>query len=135
MSSRRVIIGLLVGGCLLAGGLAATWYFDLPPKSLPIALLIIAGVCSGVIAHLHRGRSMRPYWERGCMGIRWRRRFPDAPTANIREFLGIFVDAFAFGQRRRGRFSPEDRVMDVYRALYPPEDSMADDLELETLAT
>ncbi len=67
------------------------------------------------------------------MGIRWRRRFPNVPKTHIREFLNTFVDAFAFSQRRRCHFSPDDRVIDVYRALYPPG-TLADNLELETLA-
>ena len=134
MSSQRIIIGLLVGGCLLAVGLAAVWCLGLPERVIPIALLVVAGVVGSIFAYIHRSRSLRPYWKRACMGIRWRRRFPDAPKADIREFLRIFVDAFAFSQKRRSRFSPDDRVMDIYRALYPPDDSLADSLELETLA-
>ena len=75
---------------------------------------------------------LRPYWERACMGIRWRRRFPEAPKTEIREFLDLFVDAFAFRRKRRCRFSPDDKVMEVYRALYPPGGEM-DCMELETL--
>ncbi|MBL9172365.1 MAG: hypothetical protein JNL10_02420 [Verrucomicrobiales bacterium] len=134
MSSRRIIIGLLIGGCLLAVGLAAVWYFGFPERLVPIALFVVGGIVGGTFAHIHRSRSLRRYWERACMGIRWRRSFPDAPKADIREFLCLFVDAFAFSQKRRSRFSPDDRVMDIYRALYPPDDSLADSLELETLA-
>ena len=67
------------------------------------------------------------------MGIRWRRRFPDSPKTEIREFLSAFVDAFGFRQSRRCYFSPDDKVMDVYHALYPPG-SLADSMELESLA-
>jgi propanediol dehydratase small subunit len=67
------------------------------------------------------------------MGIRWRRRFPDSPKAEIRDFLGIFIKAFAFNRTRLGRFSPDDRVLDVYRALYPRGDGSPDSMELETL--
>ncbi len=66
------------------------------------------------------------------MGIRWRRRFPDVPKSELREFLTIFVDAFCFDHKRRTCFSPDDRVMEVYRADYPPG-SLADSMELETL--
>jgi len=34
---------------------------------------------------------------------------------------------------RQLKFSPDDRVLDVYRALYP-DCTLPDDLELETLA-
>ena len=77
-------------------------------------------------------RALRLYWDRGCMGIRWRRRFPNSPKSEMREFLTIFVEAFGFSHKRRTCFSPDDRVLDVYRADYPPG-SLADNLELETL--
>jgi propanediol dehydratase small subunit len=66
------------------------------------------------------------------MGIRWRRRFPDALKRELREFLTLFVDAFCFEHKRRTCFSPDDRVMDIYRADYPPG-SLADSMELEAL--
>ena len=67
------------------------------------------------------------------MGIRWRRCFPDSPKTEIREFLGTVVDAFGFRQSRRCCFSPDDKVMDIYRALNPSV-GLPDDMELETLA-
>ncbi len=66
------------------------------------------------------------------MGFRWRRRFPAATKAQIREFLTLFVDAFLFDRGMRTRFSPDDRVMDVYRADNPPG-SLFDSMELEAL--
>jgi propanediol dehydratase small subunit len=75
-------------------------------------------------------RALRKYWDRACMGIRWRRRFPDSTKTDIRKFLSTLVDAFGFRQSRRCCFSPDDRLMDVYRALYPPG-SLSDNLELE----
>ena len=67
------------------------------------------------------------------MGVRWRRRFPAATKTELREFLTMFIDAFRFDHKRRTRFSPDDRVMDVYRADYPYPWIMADSMELETL--
>ena len=92
-----------------------------------IALLI------SIPTWIRRRRALRLYWDRACMGIRWRRRFPKAPKEQIREFLTIFVEAFCFRQRRTC-FSPDDRVMDVYRACYPPRGGLADAMELETLS-
>jgi cystathionine beta-lyase family protein involved in aluminum resistance len=69
------------------------------------------------------------------MGREWRRRFPKAPKADIREFLDLFIAAFGFGESRRLRFSPGDRVMEVYRALYPFPKMMADSMELESFIT
>src|SRR5689334_15460054 len=70
-------------------------------------------------------RKMQRYWQRGCTGVLWRRRFPDAPKAEIRDFLGIFVEAFAYRKSRRFCFSPDDRVMEIYQNQYP-EKGMAD---------
>ena len=98
------------------------------------ALLTIAvlAVLISLPAWIGRRRALRQYWDRACMGIRWRRRFPDVPKSELREFLTIFVDAFCFDHKRRTCFSPDDRVMEVYRADYPPG-SLADSMELETL--
>jgi len=67
------------------------------------------------------------------MGIRWRRRFPDSPKTEIREFLSALVDVFGFRQSRRCCFSPDDKLMDIYQAVYPPG-SLADSMELESFA-
>jgi propanediol dehydratase small subunit len=98
------------------------------------ALLVIAAIAFVLTlpVQFQRRRALRRFWDRHCMGIRWRRRFPDAPKTELREFLTIFVDAFCFDRKRRTGFSPDDRVMEVYRADYPPG-SLADSMELETL--
>ena len=65
------------------------------------------------------------------MGLRWRRRFPDTPKEEIRAFLQIFADVFCFTHKEQNFFSPDDRVLDIYRALTPP--GMPDDMEIERL--
>jgi propanediol dehydratase small subunit len=80
-----------------------------------------------------RGHALQKYWDRPCMGIRWRRRFPNSPKEEIREFLNIFVDAFAYDRKRRTCFSPDDRVIDIYRANYPPG-SFWDNMDLEAFS-
>lgn len=77
---------------------------------------------------------LRKFWSRACTGRLWKRRFPQASKTEIREFLDLFIDAFAFSQSRRLCFSPDDRVIDVYRTLYPYPKLMADSMELETFA-
>lgn len=59
--------------------------------------------------------------------------FPNAPKAEIREFLALFVDAFAFPNEEKLKFSPDDKILSIYRALYPSR-WMPDALEVETLA-
>jgi len=68
------------------------------------------------------------------MGALWLRRFPSATKEEIRAFLDMFVHAFLFKRKQRLLFSPDDRVMSVYRAAYPPDWSMGDALELDTFA-
>ncbi len=77
-------------------------------------------------------RLMRHYWQRACTGRLWRQRFPAASKTEIRQFLDVFIESFGFADRRRLCFAPDDRVMDVYRALYPDR-FRADAMELETL--
>lgn len=76
---------------------------------------------------------LQKYWLRSCTGRDWRRRFPDIPKEDIRDFLEVFVDGFAFSSKKRLKFNPDDKVMDVYRALYPTP-GWGDALELETFA-
>lgn len=73
---------------------------------------------------------MRRYWKRGCSGLVWRRNFPSAETNEIRKFLNVFVGAFGFAPKRMLCFRPDDKVMDVYRALYP-HPGEPDGMELE----
>jgi propanediol dehydratase small subunit len=64
-------------------------------------------------------RTIRVYWERSCTGQAWKRSFPHASKQEIRKFLHLFVDAFAFQKSRALYFAPADRVLAIYRALYP----------------
>jgi propanediol dehydratase small subunit len=72
--------------------------------------------------------------KRSCAGRDWRRAFPGAPAEEIREFLKLFVDGFALRREHYLAFRPADRVMDVYRAINPPNWTPADSMELETFA-
>jgi len=47
--------------------------------------------------------------------------------------LLLFTDAFAFSRKQKLKFEPEDKIFDIYKALYPKE-WMPDSLEVETLA-
>ena len=72
----------------------------------------------------------RPYRLRRCEGRQWKEQFPDVPKDEIRQFLSIFADSFGFRERDRLKFSPDDRVMDIYNAIYRPMPSV-DEMELE----
>lgn len=74
-----------------------------------------------------------PYGRRSCQGAAWRRAFPNASKQDLRAFLGVFVDAFAFRSSSRLKFSPNDSLLEIYRVIYPNRWT-PDALELETLA-
>jgi propanediol dehydratase small subunit len=99
-----------------------------------LIILLSAVVGFGIAEHLKSRAMLRPITQRPCAGIRWRRRFPDVSADSICNFLTLFADAFAFPAKHKKRLRPTDRVMDIYRCLNPPGWSMADVMELETLA-
>ncbi|MCP4643183.1 MAG: hypothetical protein GY851_22235 [bacterium] len=104
-------------------------------NELTVLLLLLAVVVAVPLAVvIVESRHLRKYWSRPCTGREWRRRFPHVPKQDIRSFLQAFCDAFAFKSKHRCKFSPTDKVMDVYRAVYPPRTSVGDCFELETLA-
>lgn len=65
------------------------------------------------------------------MGKKWVSTFPESSKADIREFLQIFVDAFAFSSRDKLQFEPNDKILDIYNAVYSSRWA-PDVLELET---
>jgi propanediol dehydratase small subunit len=99
-------------------------------------LSIVFGLTAAALAAaaLWYPRTIKEYWQRSCMGRAWKRTFPNASKGEIREFLYTFVDAFAFPRTRALQFAPTDRVLSVYRAVYPLK-GFPDALELETFAT
>src|SRR5690349_1313699 len=99
--------------------------------STVVLILVVVGVAGWTC--LFGGTPPSPFRGRDCQGKGWRVAFPDAPKAEIRKFLLLFVSAFAFDERYKLRFNPTDRVLDIYRSIYPYK-WMADALEVEILA-
>ncbi len=75
-------------------------------------------VLTAVVCRFH-DELPKAYRQRHCTGREWKRAFPSASKKDIRRFLAIFADAFAFRDRNRLKFSPEDKVMEIYKAIYP----------------
>jgi propanediol dehydratase small subunit len=96
-----------------------------------IVVLILAA--SVVWAAFFGGQLPQPFHGRTCQGKGWRQTFPSAPKQELREFLSVFVEAFAFSSKEKLKFSPDDQILQVYRALYPSK-WLPDALEVETLA-
>jgi hypothetical protein len=102
------------------------------PQDLFAIALVAAVAVVVIIIRPKPHLTLRPYWQRQCAGRAWRRTFPTASRDDIRRFLGLFVESFAFPDRRMLNFSPTDRVYEIYRAANPAE-GWPDALELETL--
>jgi hypothetical protein len=96
-------------------------------------LLIAVLIAVAVIAALLTDRMPRLYLQRACQGFAWRRQFPQARKESIRAFLHIFTAAFSFKRQSFLKFSPDDELMQIYRALYPSVQT-PDALELEALS-
>jgi propanediol dehydratase small subunit len=74
------------------------------------------------------------YLNRKCMGKQWLKAFPNSSKAEIRNFLGLFSDSFLFSAKDQLKFEPNDKLYEIYRAIYPSEQA-PDAMELETFAT
>jgi hypothetical protein len=134
MSLRNITLGLFFAMGILAGGLAVWWRWSFSPQWILLGIAILGGLAISIPEERRRHLFLQRFWRRTCSGIRWRRGFPDATAYQIREFLDLFVAAFAFPKKRRLSFMPDDKVMEIYRGLYPDK-LMPDCLELETLAS
>jgi hypothetical protein len=99
----------------------------------PLLTILLIGFLIGMPASIKSRRKLRLYWDRSCAGREWRSAFPEADKQDIRQYLQLFVDAFAFRDSRRLCFRPTDKLMEVYQALYPVK-GWPDSLELETFA-
>ncbi len=80
---------------------------------------VLEGILIVLVQDFFRHRRLKFYWLRGCSGRQWKTLFPEASSAEIREFLEIFRKAFDFSQKRRLSFRPDDKVLDIYRTVYP----------------
>jgi hypothetical protein len=103
-------------------------------------IAIIIGIVGGIILIIFavlEDQLPKLYKKRNCQGIYWRRKYPEVSKDEIDKFLRYFVDAFAFKETHKCQFKPEDKVMDIYDALYPTKFSKlsGDAMELEELAT
>ena len=95
--------------------------------------LIITVIAIAIAWSVYTGDVPKKYRIRNCTGKNWKKKFPDTSKEDIRRFLFLFTDAFAFSRKQKLKFEPDDKILDIYKALYPAK-WMADSLEVETLA-
>ena len=70
----------------------------------------------------------KKYRKRSCMGKNWKSTFPSSSKEDIREFLLMFTDAFAFSPSDKLKFEPDDKILDIYRELVAPSLSVFADM-------
>ncbi len=95
--------------------------------------LAVTLICGFIWAMIWGGNVPKAYRERGCMGRKWREQFPNVSKDDIRSYLEIFMNSFSFDSKHKLKFNPDDKVMDVYRTVYP-SNGWPDGLELESFA-
>ena len=106
-------------------------YFTALVILLSLAVLLFAGT---LWSKRYGGYIPEPFRSRSCQGKNWKRAFAESNKEEIRSLLLIFAESFAFRPNQKLQVAPDDKVLTVYRALYPRGDGI-DALELETLAT
>jgi hypothetical protein len=84
--------------------------------------------------HWFARKNFAPYAQRSDAIEEWMRQFPRAAQQDINDFLHVFIDGFAIARKHRSKFRPDDRVMDVHRALNPPDWIFGDCAERECFA-
>jgi hypothetical protein len=133
MSVLRIIVGILIGTTTLAGVMAVAFRLELDLAAAAIGWCVAVGLVFEFYAARRSKQLLSVYWLRHCTGRLWKRQFPNASKGDIRQFLDLFAHAFSFPGRQLN-FAPDDRVMDIYRALYP-DASAPDGLELEAFSS
>lgn len=96
-----------------------------------VAILVLLALAWSALSY---GQIPNPFRTRICHGRLWRRAFPWASKRQIREFLSVFAEAFAFGDTDKLKFRPDDQLLSIYKALHPSK-WMPDAAELQKLAS
>ena len=101
------------------------------------AYFVIATLIGITIAWLYRygGCLTEPYKSRQCQGRAWKTSYPNKSKHEIREFLLIFSNAFAFRNSQKLLINPNDGILDLYKTIYPNNRLGIDNLELEAFAS
>jgi len=77
----------------------------------------------------------QPFRSRESQEAAWRQACADEQIEQVDELLEMLCDSFLFNPEDRFRFSPDDRIGDIYRACYPKWQfwKLGDCMELEEL--
>ena len=72
------------------------------------------------------------YVERSCLGGEWVDNFPNATKDHIRQFLNVLIESMDFDKSILLKFSPTDKVIDIYHSIYDGKAPLHDYLECES---
>lgn len=100
---------------------------------MSIYILLAIIVTAFIVWSVYTGDVPKRYRIRSCTGRAWKKFHEGSSKEEIRSFLNIFTDAFAFSGKKKLKFLPEDQIIVIYRSIYTNSWG-ADALELETLA-
>jgi len=87
-------------------------------------IYIVAIIVALALFWLFERFRLREYSARSCQGRAWKKAFPSAKKQEIREFLDLFVGAFALPTHLKLRLHPDDLPMDLYKAVTLGVDAM-----------
>lgn len=95
-----------------------------------LAILVLLALAWWVLSF---GQIANPFRTRTSQGRLWRRAFPWASKRQIREFLAVCAEAFAFRDTDKLKFRPDDQLLGIYKTLHPSK-WMGDASEFQKLA-
>ena len=96
-----------------------------------VAILILLALAWSALSF---GQVANPFRTRASQGRLWRRAFPWASKKQIREFLAVFAEAFAFRDTDKLKFRPDDQLLGIYKTLHPSK-WLSDATEIQKLAS
>lgn len=99
-----------------------------------IGIVVAISVAHALIGAAIARRAYSQFTSRNSTVDEWRRAFPGVAESKWEEFLSAFVNAFVLDRADAQKFRPDDKLLAIYRAKYPPRWSFADCMEIENLS-
>jgi hypothetical protein len=115
-------MGGLVGACLLTAFFFVADRLSVSPAFALAGVLLAATCVAWFLFNEQRRNALQ----------RWRLEFPQSPSTEIRDFLRVFNRTLRLSRFRPCCFSPEQKVLDIWRAVHPAR-FMSDSSDLEIL--
>jgi len=105
-------------------------------KTSVLIVILIFAIILSLPTTIESRKRLKKYWVRKdyFSAKKWKSKFPNSSKDEIRKYLQVFVDGFAFNNKKKLKFEPEDKIIDIYNSLYPKGllGRGADSLEFET---